>query len=411
MPERIDLDELARLEEERDFLLASIRDLEREHEVGDVDDLDFAELREGYLARAATVMHAIDDCRHGLDQARDERAAAGGRGRRAAMWGVGSVAFAVVAGLLLANALGSRGTNDQITGAGAIPRSATERCRGIRFDKTPEIIACWRKVLADEPDNVEALTYQGWAMVRGGDSTGGSKLFDRVLVLDPKYPDVRVFRATVAKNAGDFATANAELTTLYSLNPSPIIISTLQQMNLDTTIAEGLLPAPVKACWTAERASLEKLNAAAGASKAADDAARAAVVDLVLSLDCMDKALVAVPDNVDAMVMQALGLALLGEPKALERARSLVDRALVMSPANPDALLIRSAVLDKSGDPTAARADLDALGDRRTSPLYALIDRSSIRAQVEAELADSSTSTGAAAPSTTSVPSTTAVSR
>jgi hypothetical protein len=34
----IDPDRLAALEEERRFLLDSIRDLEREHEVGDVDE-------------------------------------------------------------------------------------------------------------------------------------------------------------------------------------------------------------------------------------------------------------------------------------------------------------------------------------------------------------------------------------
>ena len=39
------------LEEERRFLLASIRDLDREREAGDVDDADFTALRDGYVAR------------------------------------------------------------------------------------------------------------------------------------------------------------------------------------------------------------------------------------------------------------------------------------------------------------------------------------------------------------------------
>ena len=40
-------DDLAELEEERRFLLTSIRDLEREHEAGDVDEHDFTTLRDG----------------------------------------------------------------------------------------------------------------------------------------------------------------------------------------------------------------------------------------------------------------------------------------------------------------------------------------------------------------------------
>ena len=54
-------DRLAELEEERRFLLRSLDDLEREHEAGDVDEHDFEVLRDGYTARAARVLRAIDD--------------------------------------------------------------------------------------------------------------------------------------------------------------------------------------------------------------------------------------------------------------------------------------------------------------------------------------------------------------
>jgi hypothetical protein len=52
-------DELARLEEERSFLLSSLRDLEREREAGDIDDLDYAALHNGYTQRAAEVIKLI----------------------------------------------------------------------------------------------------------------------------------------------------------------------------------------------------------------------------------------------------------------------------------------------------------------------------------------------------------------
>ena len=40
----LDPDRLAELEEQRDHLLASLRDLEREHDAGDLDDHDYGEL-------------------------------------------------------------------------------------------------------------------------------------------------------------------------------------------------------------------------------------------------------------------------------------------------------------------------------------------------------------------------------
>ena len=46
-------DELARLEEERKFLLDSLRDVERERAAGDIDDADYATLKSGYTQRAA----------------------------------------------------------------------------------------------------------------------------------------------------------------------------------------------------------------------------------------------------------------------------------------------------------------------------------------------------------------------
>ena len=57
---RVDLDQLAELEEERRFLLRSLADLEREHDAGDIDDADYATLRDGYTVRAAAVLREID---------------------------------------------------------------------------------------------------------------------------------------------------------------------------------------------------------------------------------------------------------------------------------------------------------------------------------------------------------------
>ncbi|MEO7837244.1 MAG: hypothetical protein ABIS21_06340, partial [Acidimicrobiales bacterium] len=51
---------MVELEEERDFLLRSLQDLEREQEAGDLDEADYRSLRDSYTARAAAVLRAIE---------------------------------------------------------------------------------------------------------------------------------------------------------------------------------------------------------------------------------------------------------------------------------------------------------------------------------------------------------------
>ncbi|MGH9028282.1 MAG: hypothetical protein ACRDV4_01500 [Acidimicrobiales bacterium] len=56
-----DLDDLDDLDEERDVLLQSIEDLEREHEAGDLSEADYELLRDRYTLRAAAVLRVIED--------------------------------------------------------------------------------------------------------------------------------------------------------------------------------------------------------------------------------------------------------------------------------------------------------------------------------------------------------------
>ena len=44
--------------DQREFLLRSLEDLEREHDAGDLDDADYAALKDDYTARAAAVLRA-----------------------------------------------------------------------------------------------------------------------------------------------------------------------------------------------------------------------------------------------------------------------------------------------------------------------------------------------------------------
>ena len=72
-PGRLDPDALAALVEERDFLLRSLDDLEREHDAGDVDDHDYETLKDDYTARAARAIRAIESHRARTRAARRPR--------------------------------------------------------------------------------------------------------------------------------------------------------------------------------------------------------------------------------------------------------------------------------------------------------------------------------------------------
>ena len=86
---RVDLDQLAELEEERRFLLRSLADLEREHDAGDIDDADYATLRDGYTVRAAAVLREIDGGRAQLPPKPTAPLGANHRDRAAVVAGVG----------------------------------------------------------------------------------------------------------------------------------------------------------------------------------------------------------------------------------------------------------------------------------------------------------------------------------
>src|SRR5215471_19568066 len=61
MAEPLDADRRRELEDERDFLMQSLDDLELEHESGGIDDESYAELHDDYTARAAAVIRTLRD--------------------------------------------------------------------------------------------------------------------------------------------------------------------------------------------------------------------------------------------------------------------------------------------------------------------------------------------------------------
>ncbi len=202
------------LEDQRDFLLRSLEDLEREHDAGDVDDADYEALRDDYTTRAARVLRALEGYTAPARPAR-------GRGRRSLLTVGAVVLFAVLAGVLVAQTAGRREPGETLTGG--IRTSVTEKLNragrlGSEGDYTGAV-ELYDEVLEQDPDNAEALTYKGWMLFLGDDVSGGLTSLLAAGTAHPEYPDVHAFLAVVLYRNGLIAEAGRELDRLDALNP------------------------------------------------------------------------------------------------------------------------------------------------------------------------------------------------
>lgn len=220
-------DELTVLEEQRDFLLRSLQDLEGEHAAGDVESDDYQALRQDYTARAAGVIRAIETHRARVAK-RSPRT-----GRRKLLVAVaGVVLCAVAAGVLVAQSAGRRSTSDQVTG----DIRATTRDRlddagaHLAAGRYDEAIGIYDDILATQPEQVEAMTYRGWAQVLSGDVSDGVITLTEASRVDPDYPDAHALLAVafsrLGGDGGDQADyfmdlARRELDRLEALDPPP----------------------------------------------------------------------------------------------------------------------------------------------------------------------------------------------
>jgi hypothetical protein len=240
---RLDADALAVMEEQRAFLRQSLRDLDREHEAGDLDAADYETLKHDYEARLQSVERAVAEGKAEYAATRVERS----RGRRwATIAGVG--VFAVLCGFGIARSAGRRDASSTITGE--ITKTARERnieCLNLAPEDPQKSIDCYTKVLTDAPNNVESLTYRGWVKFLNGDVSGVGDLRSAVMI-DGKYPDVHAFLAIVLFQAGCASDAQAELTRLDALDPSPLVISQVEQLRTQVQAALSAPSTTVNSC-------------------------------------------------------------------------------------------------------------------------------------------------------------------
>ena len=213
----------AELEDERDFLLRSIEDLDREFEAGDLDEDDYRSLRDDYTARAAAVLHEIEGDE--VEPSAPDESASSSRGPwRGVAIAVVVCALAGLAGWGVARAAGDRSGGEQATGgvAQSLGQQLSNCLIRSQSEEEPiEVLECYDAILEEHPANAEALTYKGWFLVRVGlPQLAWDDLADAASVA-PDYPDARVFRAVALNNMCRPEEAAAELEVFASLDPLP----------------------------------------------------------------------------------------------------------------------------------------------------------------------------------------------
>jgi hypothetical protein len=222
-------DQLAALEEERRFLLSSITDLDREHLYGDVDDHDYDILRDGYTARAATVLRAIDSGQEQVARRRPRRP------KVMAAWIVGTLVVASLAGWLVAHTSGQRLPGQSISGGlpgDEIALKLAEARQFLGVDAQQAIVR-YQQVRELDPDNAEALTYMGWLIAQSGSSAAasGAELLRGAIKIDPTYADPHCFLAITSAeylDPPDLVTARSEAQACLDNNPPSQMIDLIQ---------------------------------------------------------------------------------------------------------------------------------------------------------------------------------------
>jgi len=220
------------LEDKRTFLLNSIRELDEEFAVGDLDQGDYQSLRSDYVSRTAEVIKQIESPQTTSTVSQTPRDATQfTQLRKNLLTLLIVIVVAVGSGWLVAQQSGQRLSGQSLTGGiEDSTASLLSRARATNFIDPKAAIDLYSQVLEVDPDNVEALTYRAWllALIARGAGDEIKKLaflsasndLERAITIDANYPDAHCFLGIVRfRLGGDAVGAREQLTICASQNP------------------------------------------------------------------------------------------------------------------------------------------------------------------------------------------------
>jgi tetratricopeptide (TPR) repeat protein len=242
--------DLESLEQEREFLLRSLADLDAELEAGDIEEDDYRFLTDDYTARTATVLRAIEAATGpgrragtgtiagawsragrpstvpaGRLRPQPQRGPAADRGAQDPAPGVlptrrrwrtslvigAVVVFGGITAWAIASSSGARQAQQTITGnsqigtttapAGGVDPRLTEAVTDINKGDVEGALQLYRAILQEDPNQPVALANSGWLEAEAGVSAKRTDLINAGLAqivqaekIAPTYPDEHYFR-------------------------------------------------------------------------------------------------------------------------------------------------------------------------------------------------------------------------
>jgi tetratricopeptide (TPR) repeat protein len=197
------------LEEERDFLLKSLDDLELEHESGGIDEESYAELHDDYTARAAAVIRTLRD---GIDVTPTKPARPRTQTRRRVVVVCAVLVFAIAAGTSLAYALGARLPGQTSSGNSQAAPSTTNAAGKALAKKIGQLQA---QVNAS-PNDYDLRLQLARAYEENGDLQNALKQSDAAITIDANRPEAHANAARLIYLASEVAPEQGAKNTLIS---------------------------------------------------------------------------------------------------------------------------------------------------------------------------------------------------
>ncbi|MBI2169972.1 MAG: tetratricopeptide repeat protein [Actinobacteria bacterium] len=183
------------LDEEREFLLRSIEDLDRERAEGNLDDADYQLLRDEYTARAAAVLGV---------RSGDGESAPEPPPDRTRWWIVsGVVVFAVVAAVLLARSLGERLPGDTVTGNEQIRNPLSQADELLARGEAADALRLYDEAAAADPGDAEPRAKAAFVVFNAGLVDEALSRLQEAELADPAFADTYFFRALVLVQGKD----------------------------------------------------------------------------------------------------------------------------------------------------------------------------------------------------------------
>lgn len=228
------------LEEERDFCLRSLKDLDAEHAAGDIDDADYRTLRDSYTVRAAAALKALagaDASAEGPPPGGpllDVTAVPQHAPRRRSSWrrriGVALGAVIVAAGACWAVVASSatRLPGQEITGQSLGSEQVASQLQTAQkaLSKGDDVgaLKAYQKILASQPDQPEALTGAGWLLAQTQQPAflkQGLDMLSRAEHAAPGYAPAHLYRGIALLSEDDYSDAVPELQWYLGHSPDP----------------------------------------------------------------------------------------------------------------------------------------------------------------------------------------------